>query len=187
MYLKKLCLISFFSFGLLYAQSGIGLNVNNEDLEVRASIDLNALTYYSDSTSYTLDASYLHTDGDNLTTLGVSAESTFQGVEGLALGLGIKSVFTDDFMALPFFAKAKYRLPFNYSVPPTTLSTSLAYAPSVLSFRDAENYTEFRVEANMEIITNVHLYTGYRNIDTDYEMHDHTFNDSFYGGMKLSF
>ena len=187
MYFKKLCLTSLFSLGLLHAQSNVGLNINDEDLEVLASIDLNALTYYSDSTSYTIDASYLHTDGDNLTTIGVSGESSFQGVEGLALGLGIKSVFADDFIAIPFFAKARYTLPLNYSIPTTSLSTSLAYAPSVLAFSDAESYTEFRVEADMEIITNIHLFTGYRNIDTEYDTDDKTFNDSFYGGMKLSF
>jgi hypothetical protein len=186
MYLKKLCFTSLLSIGLLHAQSSVGLNINDEDIEVRASIDLNALTYYSDSTSYTLDGSYLHTDGDNLTTVGVSAQNTLQGVEGLTLGLGIKSVFTDDFIALPLLAKAKYTLPF-YSIPTTSLATSLAYAPSVLTFRDGESYTEFRVEADMEVITNVHLFAGYRNIDTEYETYDTTFNNSFYGGMKLSF
>jgi hypothetical protein len=29
--------------------------------------------------------------------------------------------------------------------------------------------------------------TGYRNIDTNYEAGDYNINDSFYGGMKLSF
>lgn len=187
MYFKKLFFTTLFSFGLLHAQSNIGLNINDEDIEMSASIDLNALTYYSDTTSYTIDASYLHTDGDNLTTVGVSAESSFQGVEGLALGLGIKSVFADDFVAIPFFAKAKYTLPLNYSIPTTSLATSLAYAPSVLAFSDAESYMEFRVEADMEIITNVHIFTGYRNIDTEYDTHDQTFNNSFYGGLKLSF
>jgi hypothetical protein len=187
MYFKKFFLTTLFSLGLLNAQSNIGLNINDEDIEVSASIDLNALTYYSDSTSYSLDASYLHTDGDNLTTVGVSAESTFQGVQGLALGLGIKSVFADDFVAIPFFAKAKYTLPLNYSIPTTSLATSLAYAPSVLTFSDGESYTEFRVEANMEVITNVHLFGGYRNIHTEYDTNDQTFNNSFYGGMKLSF
>jgi hypothetical protein len=187
MYIKKLCFAALASLGLLHAQSNIGLNINDEDLEVTASIDLNALTYYSDSTSYTLDASYLHTDGDNLTTIGVSAENTFQGLQGLALGLGIKSVFADDFIAIPFFAKAKYTLPLNYTIPTTSLITSLAYSPSVLTFSDGESYTEFRAEADMEVITNVHLFAGYRNINTEYERNDVTFNNSFYGGMKLSF
>lgn len=188
MYLKKICFTSLLSMGLLHAQSSVGLNVNDEDLEARASIDLNALTSsYSEGTSYTLDASYLHTDRDNLVTLGASAESTFQGVEGLAFGLGIKSVFTDDFIAVPLWVQAKYTLPFGYSVPKTTLATSFAYAPSVLAFRDGESYKEFRVEADMELVTNVHLFTGYRNIHTEYETYDKLFNNSFYGGMKLNF
>ena len=187
MYVKKLFLTTLFSLGLLHAQSNIGLNINDEDIEVTASIDLNALTYYSDSTTYTLDASYLHTDGDSLVTLGVGAQKSFQGLQGLALGLGIKSVFPDDFIAIPFFATAKYTLPLSYSVPTTSFITSLAYSPSVLTFSDGESYTEFRAEADMEVITNVHLFAGYRNIDTEYERNDFTFNDSFYGGMKLSF
>ncbi len=137
MYLKKLCLTTLFSLGLLHAQSNVGLNINDEDLEVSASVDLNALASYSDSTAFKLDASYLHTDGDNLASFGVSAEGTFQGLEGLALGFGIKSVLTDDFIAIPFVAKARYTLPLNYNIPTTSLSTSLAYAPSVLTFSDA--------------------------------------------------
>ena len=187
MYVKKLFLTSLLSLGLLHAQSSIGLNINDEDIEVTASINLNALTYYSDSTSYTLDASYLHTDGDDLVAVGVGAENTFQGLQGLALGLGIKSVFADDFIAIPFFVNAKYTLPLSYSIPTTSLITSLAYSPSVLTFSDGESYMEFRAEADMEVITNVHLFAGYRNIDTDYERYDFNFNDSFYGGMKLSF
>jgi len=187
MYVKKLCIATLLSLGLLHAQSSIGLNINDEDIEVTASIDLNALTYYSDSTLYTLDASYLHTDGDDLITLGVSAENSFQGLQGLALGIGIKSVFADDFIAIPFFAKARYTLPLNHSIPTTSLITSIAYAPSVLTFSDGESYTEFRAEADMEVITNVHIYAGYRNIHTEYDTNDLTFNNSFYGGMKLSF
>ena len=187
MYFKKLFLTSFLSLGLIHAQSNVGLNINDEDLEVFASIDINAFTYYSDSTSYLIDAFYLHTDGDDLASVGIGAESTFQGVKELALGFGAKFIFTDDFIALPLFAKARYALPLNDSIPTTSLSTSLAYAPSVLSFRDGESYTEFRMEADMEIITNIHLFTGYRNIDTEYDTHDKTFNNSFYGGMKLSF
>ena len=187
MHFKKLFLITFFSLGLLYAQNNnIGLNVNDEDLEVSASVDLNTLVYYSGSATYTLDASYLHSDGDNLSTFGVNAKNTFQGVEGLAFGVGIKSVFADDFIAIPLSAKLIYTLPF-YNVPTTSLSTSLAYAPSILSFRDAESYTEFRAEADMEVVTNIHLFTGYRNIKTENDTNDLTFNNGFYGGIKLNF
>ena len=187
MTLKKLFLTSLISFGLLQAQSSIGIDINDQDLEVQVAIDLNTFAYYSDSTTYLLDGYYLHTDGDDLFALGLSGESTFQGVEGLVLGFGARFVFTDDFTALPFFGKARYTLPLIDTIPTTSLGATFAYAPSVLTFSDGESYTEFRLEADMEVIQNIHLFAGYRNIDTDYEHYDKTFNDSFYGGMKLSF
>jgi hypothetical protein len=122
-----------------------------------------------------------------MSTIGVSGQNTLQGVPGLTLAFGAKVIFASNFMALPLMAKGIYILPLNDSIPTTSLVTSLAYAPSVLSFRDGDNYSEFRFEANMEVISNVHIFTGYRNINTDYETGDHTFNNSFYGGLKLSF
>ena len=187
MTLKKLFLTSLLSLGFLQAQSNIGIDINDEDLEVFVALDLNSYADYSDSTTYLLDGYYLHTDGDDLLALGLSGESTFQGVEGLALGFGARFVFADDFMALPLFGKAMYTLPLNDSIPTTSLGATFAYAPSVLTFSDGESYTEFRLEAGMEVIQNIHLFAGYRNIETEYEHYDKTFNDSFYGGMKLSF
>jgi len=187
MYFKKIFFLSLFAFCLAQAQNNIAINVNDEDLEIATSLNINAMDEYSQSTSYVLDASYLHTDGNDLSSIGISGENNFQGVDGLALAFGAKFVFTDDFIALPLFTKIVYTLPFDNSIPTTSLNTSLAYAPSVLSFSDAESYLEFRLEADMEIISNIHIYTGYRNIDTDYEKYDQNFNDSFYAGMKLSF
>lgn len=187
MYFKKLFLTSLLSLGFLQAQSSIGIDINDEDLEVQAAIDLNAFADYSDSTAYLADGYYLHTDGDDLFALGLSGENTLQGVEGLRLGFGAKFVFADDFTALPLLGKAIYTLPLIDSIPKTSLGATFAYAPSVLTFSDGESYTEFRMEADMEVIQNIHLFVGYRNINTEYETYDRTFNNSFYGGMKLSF
>lgn len=187
MYFKKLLFTSLFSLCILHAQNGLGLNINNEDLEVQASIDLNANSEYLDSTTFILEGSYLYSDRDDLVTLGISGENSLQGVDGLSLALGAKLIFADDFMSLPFFGTAKYRLPFSEDIPTTSFSTTFAYAPSVLTFSDGESYTEFRAEALMEIISNIHIYTGYRYIDTEYKNNNKTFNDSFYGGMKFKF
>ena len=152
-----------------------------------ASANLNTLTNYADGTTYILDGSYLHTDGENLLALGISGQNAFQGLEGLTLAFGLKGIKADEFLAFPLTAKAIYRLPLNDMIPPTSLMTSVAYAPSVLSFQDAKTYSEFRVEADMEVISNIHIFTGYRNIHTEYDHADMTFNNSFYGGLKLSF
>ncbi|MDQ7047930.1 MAG: YfaZ family outer membrane protein [Sulfurovum sp.] len=187
MYLKQLFFTSVLSLSLLQAQSSVGLDINDEDLEILVSIDLNSFADYSDSTSYLVDGYYLNTDGDDLFALGISGQNTFQGVEGLTLGFGAGLVFADDFMALPLFGKVLYTLPLIDTIPTTSLGATFAYAPSVLTFDDAQSYTEFRFEANMEVIQSIHLFAGYRNIETEYKRYDKTFNDSYYAGMKLSF
>jgi len=187
MTLKKLLLTTLLLSGSLTAENSIGLDINNEDIEILGSVNLNSLANYADGTTYILDASYLHTDGDNMSTIGISGQNTLQGVPGLSLAFGAKVVFAEEFMAVPLMAKGIYTLPLNDSIPTTSLMSTFAYAPSVLSFRDGDSYSEFRLEADMEVISNVHIFTGYRNIDTDYEAGDHNFNDSFYGGLKLSF
>ncbi len=187
MTVKKLLLATFLLTSTITAETSIGIDINNEDVEILGELNFNTLADYSSGTTYILDASYLYTDGDNLAAVGFSGQNTLQGVEGLTLAFGAKLVFAEDFMALPLMAKAVYALPLNYSIPTTSLVTSFAYAPSVLTFLDGETYSEFRLEADMEVISNVHIFTGYRNIDTDYTAGDHNFNDSFYAGMKLSF
>ena len=164
MTVKKLLLTTFLLTSTITAETSIGIDINNEDVELLGELNFNTLADYSSGTTYILSASYLHTDGDNMTTVGFSGQNTLQGAEGLTLAFGAKLIFAEDFMAASF-----------------------AYAPSVLTFLDGETYSEFRLEADMEVISNVHIFTGYRNIDTDYEAGDYNFNDSFYAGMKLSF
>ena len=187
MTLKNLLLATFFLSTTLHAENSIGIDINSDDVEVLASINLNSLADYANGTTYILDVNYLHTDGDNMTRIGFSGQNTLQGVEGLTLAFGLKGVLASDFMAFPLVAKGVYTLPLNDSIPTTSLALSVAYAPSVLSFRDAQSYSDFRLEADMEVISNVHIFTGYRNIQTEYDSEDKTFNDSFYGGLKLSF
>ncbi len=187
MAIKNLLLATCLLSSSIYAENSIGIDINSDDVEVLASINLNTLASYASDTTYILDANYLHTDGDNMTTVGFSGQNSLQGVEGLTLAFGLKGVIASDFMAFPLMAKGVYTLPLNDSIPTTSIALGLSYAPSVLSFRDAESYSDLRAEVDMEIISNVHLFTGYRNIKTEYDTIDKTFNNSFYGGMKLSF
>jgi len=168
-------------------ENSIGLDINSEDVEVLASINLDNLNYYTDGTTYLVDLSYLRTEEDYLATIGISATNMLQGIEELSLAFGLKATFSENFLAFPLYAKAMYKLPLQNQIPPTTLSTSFSYAPSVLSFRDAQSYTEFRLEADIEVISNIHVFTGFRRINTDYKKKNKTLNNSFYGGLKLSF
>ncbi len=187
MQIKKLILSSLLSVNILMAQNSIGLNINNKDIEAIVSLDLNSLNNYSNGTTYTIDSSYLHTDTNNMGTIGISAMNSLPLADRISLSFGLKSIFASDFLALPLYAKASFEVPFNDTVPETTISTSITYSPSVLTFKDGDNFRDFRVEANMEVIPSIHIFTGYRNIYTNYKEYDKLFNNKFYGGMKVSF
>ena len=187
MHLKKLILATCLLTNTLMAETSVGLNINEEDLEISAEFNINEMAVFSSGTRYILSMNYLYMDEDHLATVGLSGENSLQGIEDLSMAFGAKLVYRNNFLALPLMAKAKYILPFTDSVPMTSMIATVAYAPSVLAFSDAASYTEFRLEANMEVISNIHLFTGYRNIDTDYVEKDDKFNESLYLGMKLTF
>jgi hypothetical protein len=184
--MKKVLLSTLLSIGLLHAGS-IALNVNSNDVEVEGRLDITSAIGYGSGTTYFLGGDYLHTDNDNLFKATFGASNTLSGAEGLSFTLGLEGVFADNYVAMPFFGEAALRLPLDEPIPATTLLAKLSYAPSVLSFVDADGYLEYRLEADMEVISNIHIYGGYRNIDTDYETHDYNLNDSWYGGLKISF
>ena len=184
---KKLLFSLCFMLHTLQAGSSAAIDINNKDVELLTTFDFSHLTYYAAGTAYVVDGSYLHTENHSLVTVGISGENALQGVEGLSLAFGLKSAIASDFLAFPLMAKATYRLPFNDRVPPTYLSGSFAYAPEVLSFNEAQSYSEFRLEADMEMISNIHIFTGYRNINTDYAHIKRTWNNHFYAGLKLKF
>ena len=191
--LKKLLFGTLLITGFLQAETSIGLDINDEDVELIGEINFNSLTDYSSDTTFIISGTYLYAgandndDGEHLLTLGFSGQNSLQGIEGLSVALGAKAVFADSYMALPLFIRANYALPLIDTIPTTSFFADLAYAPSVLTFSDGESYSEFRIGADMEVISNTHVFIGYRNIDTDYTSGDYNFNDSFYGGMKLSF
>jgi len=182
----KILFFALSTTALLNATS-LGLNINSEDVEVQGSMNLNSVFGTTGSTTFLLNGQYLHSDGANMTSFGISGENSLEAAPGLTFGFGAKAVFADDFMAIPLLAKAIWTLPFDSDIPTTSLSANLAYAPSVLTFIEGESYFEFRTEADMEVISNIHIFAGYRNIDTNYENKDYNFNDSWYGGLKLRF
>lgn len=193
MHLKELLFSALLITGFVHAETSIGLDINNEDVELTAEVNFNALADYSSETTYVISGTYLYAggndndNGEHLFTLGFSGRNNLPGMEGLSVALGAKGVFADNFAALPLFVRANYALPLIDTIPTTSFFADLAYAPSVLTFSDGEDYSEFRIGADMEVISNTHVFVGYRNIDTDYTSGDYNFNDSFYGGLKLSF
>ena len=187
MTIKKLLLSTFLLTAVLSAESTIGLDINSEDIEAIGSYKLNSTMGYAGEVSFLVNASYLHNDKDDLFTVGLSGENSLEDAEGLIFGYGLQAVFAKDFMVFPLLGKIQYILPFDSDIPTASLFASYAYAPSFLSFLDAYSYSELRLEAGIDIISNIHIFTGYRNIDTNYIYEDYNLNDSFYGGLTFSF
>ena len=185
--IKKLLASTLLFTGLLSAQSSVGLDINSEDVEVLGSFDLNPTIGYTGGTNFIINADYLHNENNDLFTIGLSGENSLEAAPGLIFGFGFKTAFSEDFMAFPLLGKVKYILPFDSDIPTTSVLASYAYAPSVLTFLDGDTYSEFRLDADIEVISNIHVFVGYRNIYTDYETHEYQLNDSYYGGLKLSF
>ena len=189
---KKLLMGTLLLTGISHADSSIGLDINADDVELLGAFNLNSSIGYTGGTSYIIDASYLHNENDDLFTLGLSGENALEVAPGLIFGFGFKAAFAEDFMAFPLLGKVRYILPFDGDIPTTSLFASYAYAPSVLTFLDGDTYSEFRTEVDVEAISNIHVFAGYRNIDTNYDLEEnrigeYKLNDSWYGGLKLSF
>ena len=185
--IKNIVLTTFLLTGIISAESSIGLDINSEDVELLGAYNLNSTIGYTGGTSYLIDVSYLHNENNDLFTIGLSGENSLEAAPGLIFGFGFKTAYAEDFIAIPLLGKVKYILPFDSDIPTTSFLASFAYAPSVLTFSDGDTYSELRLEADMEVISNIHVFTGYRSIDTNYEFVDYNLNDSFYGGLKLSF
>lgn len=186
--IKKLLLLFLVGSTLLFSRTTVGLNINTDDFEAEASYDINAFSDYTNGTIFVLSGNFLSTNVDNLFGMGLSAHNSFQGMEGLSIGLGARLVYLEDFMAIPLAVKASYAVMFADSMPAASFSATLLYAPTVLSFDDAQNYFEFRAEVSMEVISSVSIYGGYRDIETEYIDEDFdTLNSNFYIGLKMGF
>jgi len=191
---KKIAFTTLFTSALLLAESGVGLNVNEKDLEIEGVLDSrNLKALQTSSTIYQIDANFLNADNDKLIAAGIGATNKVEAIEGLELTLGAKYVWAEvgnnDFNAIPLMAKARYSFPpLKYNIPPVALEAKGLYAPSVLSLGDSKSYGEVRFSADIEMIENVRLYVGYRNIHADYKGENRElFDTGYYAGLKITY
>lgn len=190
---KKIIFTTCLTSTLLLAESGVGININEEDVEVEGLLDSrNLVALQTSSTIYQGDFNFLNNNSDQkLFGIGIGATNQFEGVEGVELTFGTKfmwaEVGNDNFTALPLMAKVRYFFPpLMYNIPPVGVEAKVLYAPTALSFGDSKKYSEVRFSADIEMIENVKIYAGYRNINTGYkDAKDYIFDNSFYGGLKI--
>ncbi len=172
-----------------YQRYAFGLNVNTSVVEFEARANVAPLTSDPVFRNFYADFNYIN-DNDSLVGIGAFVENVFYNYHPLMFQVGIKSVFTGhggkDFMALPILFGFKHKV-YSGNIPIGTLGAKILYAPSPLAFQDADKYLEYRIEATLQIIENVELYAGYRNIDTDYKGASLNYTDSGYLGFRFIF
>ncbi len=184
-FLTLLCGMQLFAF----QRFSFGLNVNSEAVEFEAKANVAPLTSDPVFRNFYVDVNFIN-DNDTMFGAGVYVENVFYNYPPLVFQVGLKTLFTqyqdDDFLALPILFGFKHKI-YNGNIPVGTIGAKVLYAPSPLSFQDADSYTEYRVEATVQIIENVEIYGGYRNIDTDYELEKVNYSDSAYIGFRFIF
>jgi hypothetical protein len=192
---KKIAITTLCTSVLLLAESGVGININEKDLELEGIIDSrNLAALQTSSTIFQADLNFLNINSERkLFGAGLGATNKLEGIEGVELTFGAKYVWadvgSDSVNALPLMVKVRYAFPpLMYNVPPVAIEAKALYAPTALSFGDSENYSEMRLSADIEMIENVKVYVGYRNIHAGYkDLENDLFTNSFYGGLRITY
>ncbi len=142
-----------------------------------ANMDFGAGYMYHDGSRHILNID-LHAKGQtavgNLpTTAGVGVQFTgFEDddLDGAAVGLG---------------GFARVNIP---TVPGLSFEGALHYAPTILSFSDADEMTRLRIQGNYRIIQNADVFLGYHYLNADLDGgSDVTLDEGVFVGMKLMF
>jgi hypothetical protein len=195
--LKKVILALLISASSVYAAHQVGVNVNDQEVGGEIRLDMGRMGNAM-SNAY-IGARFLNGDMNNSKTIADPKplmEVSFmvmepvRGVPGLKLGIGVKGEYTkidgENYAAIPLGIEAELQLPINTPFP-FYLNGAFYYAPSVLSFKKGDSYTESRIGLDIEPIQNARIGIGYRLIDTDLTSRKVTYNDAWYFGMRLDF
>ena len=187
--MKKLALLLLIINLNIFAmdKASLGLNINTGDLEVEGRSSLAFTTNDPVYRNFYVDANFINAE-DTLFGFGLFVENSPINYQNIAFSIGLRAIFTDNgndsFTAIPIMLGAKARM-YLGNLPKSNLGVKFAYAPSPLTFQDADSYFEYRIEVDMSIIENINIYLGYRNINTNYEKRDVNYNDSLYVGFKF--
>ncbi|MCW8896113.1 MAG: YfaZ family protein [Sulfurimonas sp.] len=191
--LKKFGLIAASAVSV-FAMHSAEINVNNSDLELGVKFDVGQFDDAVEPETMFFGAKYINADEkhSDFSNIDDYQELNFlmqrEVDSGFTLGLGVKLNHTKNFVSVPLGVEASYKLPANIQIP-FYINGSLYYAPEVLSYDNADGFSEFRISLDAEVIENGRVTVGYRSLETDYDntrRHD-KYNSSVYLGFKFAF
>ena len=192
--LKKLSLITVCAASA-FAMHTAEININDKDLEVSGQFDIGQFNDAVEPNTMFVGVKYLNVDAEHsdndYADLDPYFEASFLMMKeirksGFRVGLGGKLNFLNNFSSIPLGVEGSYSIAIKNFIP-LYLNGALYYAPSVLSFSDADSYFEARASLDAEVIENGKITLGYRKLDTNYEAGDFTYNQSWFIGFKFSF
>lgn len=183
--LVALCAFSSLSF----AQNALELNINSKSVEIGFDTHLNYYASLDPASKYQFSLNYLKVDDKpNMFRTGFLISNPFRGLRGVSFGAGLKYVFAresdskSNFHAIALMLGAKVDLSQELF-----LDLNFGYSPSVLSFSDAQSYSEYGAKINFKLVKSAFIYAGYRYQKTKYEDFTIKYDDSFMFGIKFLF
>ncbi|RLA76474.1 MAG: hypothetical protein DRG78_18960 [Epsilonproteobacteria bacterium] len=191
--MKNILLGSVVASTLLFANNSAQININNDTVEIGGEVYLNNHYNVNDSSNYYFIVNFLNTEGyddyssQSLITTGFKVLNPYTDDNGISLGLGIKSVYSNEndylFFSTPLSAFVKYELDERIY-----FDAEFSYAPRVLSFSDAEEYQDLKFKANYKVLEDGYAFIGFRNIETKYENGaEMKYDDSVFVGYEVKF
>jgi hypothetical protein len=163
----------------------INLRNNSAQIQYKSSIGREALG----KSEFHMGA--LYANSKNLMgDFGILVKDEVGGAgSGINAGIGIKGLFakTDGTKesALALGGQLRYTLP---SDPRFGIVGQLYFSPSIVTFGDADHYSEETVQLEYAVIPQASAYVGYRKLELGFNSHSNVIlDDGVFVGVRLSF
>lgn len=165
------------------------------DFDLRISDDTvqGAFSVHSDESEVMLGIGYLYKDAStSINVLNIDMHAKGQtAIANLptTVGVGIQgNVFKQDSFngsAVGIGGTVRINLP---DAPGLSIESEAHYAPDILAYNDADDFTRFRLQTNYRIISNADVSFGYRYLNAGVkDGGDETLESGVFLGMKLKF
>jgi len=175
--MKKILLPALLAISLF--ASDATLELTNNTLMINGSVSI------PQNQNFALRGGYLYNDNtnkDDFYYVGVEAVG-YNAIDNYnsKLSVFIEMDHTKNNTAVPIGIRVSnsHFGDFQY---PLFASASIAYAPAILSFDDADRFTKTNIQIGLQPIDNAKVFVGYRNISFD-----SNYQSAFYFGVGFIF
>lgn len=176
----------------------ISTQANARGIDVKLANKMAEFTYLSQSSTFGYGGAdvgfgmlFTETDDYQLNANVMVTGNPAGNNKAIQFGIGGKFVFltldtiSEEMSAAAIAAQVRYVIP---SSTPIAFVTGVAFAPSITSFSGADNYTEFYLEAELEVTPSARAYVGYRSIEYGIENGaEFKLDDGAHFGVKFDF